>query len=62
MTRYQLRAPDGSMLAEGSFSSADEARAWPLEEGVTPGWTLLRRDAGRWVVVRRDPADPRVSS
>lgn len=57
MTRYQLRGPDEAQIAEGSFRSADEARAWPLEQDVAPGWTLLRYDGDQWVTVRRDSSE-----
>lgn len=54
MARYQLRDSRNTKIAEGSFLSSHEARAWPLEQDVDPGWTLLRCDGDRWVAVRRD--------
>ncbi len=54
MNRYQLRDVHGSFVAEGSFGAYDEAKAWASEQNIFGGWTLYRRQLGKWVVAQRN--------
>jgi hypothetical protein len=56
MGRYQLREDDGSVVAEESFDSFEEANAWSIEQDAKPGWTLYQQIAGDWTPARFDPS------
>ncbi|MET0467796.1 MAG: hypothetical protein ABW075_11955 [Aeromicrobium sp.] len=56
MSRYQLREDDGSVVAEESFASFEEANAWSIEQDAKPGWTLFQQIAGEWTAARHDPS------
>lgn len=55
--RYRIIDVTGSVLAEGSFATYDEAKAWVAWERPAESCTLYYREvSGRWTALRHFPA------
>ncbi len=52
MGRYRVKDRNGRVVAEGSFGSFGEAKAWAVEQLRSGDWTLEHRTTHGWVVVR----------
>ena len=53
MTRYRITDDSGTVLAEGSFATYDEAKAWAALEEPADRYTLSYREvSGRWIALR----------
>lgn len=53
MRRYRVKDRSGEVVAEGSFGTFSEAKAWVCELDLNEDWTLEHRTLQGWSVIRR---------